>query len=767
MINRDRALKAVRIRIKGRVQGVGFRPFVYNLAKALNLKGYVKNTSKGVYIELEGENIKEFLDKLTSDPPPLSRIESVSIEESTLSDYRDFSIHESEEEGSFTHISPDVSVCNDCLRELLDRDDRRYLYPFINCTNCGPRYSITMSLPYDRPNTTMGIFRMCPDCEREYNDPSDRRFHAQPNACPVCGPSLSFKLITRPFQECQCNDPLLSTINILKKGGIVAIKGLGGFHIACDASNSEAVRILRKRKRKSNKPFALMAPDLDIIKTFCFTTPYEELLLCSQKRPIILFRKRPDISLSEDIAPENSYLGFMLPYTPLHYLLFAHPHPDRNDKGYNFQALVMTSGNISEEPIIHDNNLALEKLSHLVDAFLFHNRDIFMRVDDSVIKEGIFIRRARGYVPEPVILSDDGPEVLGVGADLKNTFTLTKDNYAVMSQHIGDMENYETLQFFEEVLENLKQLYRIEPVAMGSDLHPGYFTTRWAEEQPLPLIKIQHHHAHIASVMAEHGIKDTVIGVAFDGSGYGTDGTVWGGEFLVADLKGFQRLAHLKPLVLPGGEISIKRPWRLVVAAFREIYGSTAIDYLGEIGYTECFSQSELENILKLSEVKELSPLSSGAGRFFDLVSALMNIITENTFEAEAAIALESLTVDDINDTYAFDIVNREPLVIDLYPVIESIVNDYISGRENYIISTMFHNTIIKVIIDIVGILSKRTGIKDIALSGGVFQNTYILNKTIHNLKEQGFNVFFHREIPPNDACISLGQACVVREMVR
>ena len=762
----DSAPGALRIRIKGRVQGVGFRPFVYNLARSLNLRGYVKNTSKGVYIEVEGGNLDEFVENLKKNPPPLASIESIDVEDSTPSGFNDFIIARSEDEGSFTHVSPDVSVCEDCLRELLDSTDRRHLYPFINCTNCGPRYSITLRLPYDRPNTTMHLFRMCPECEREYNDPADRRFHAQPNACPVCGPSLSLVLINNDLQHLADKDPLLSTIRILKKGGIVGIKGLGGFHIACDATDGEAVKLLRERKRRSNKPFALMAPDVETIRRFCLTTPYDELLVTSERRPIVLFRKRPDCSLPEDIAPNNSHLGFMLPYTPLHYLLFAYPR-GKDGEGHHFHALVMTSGNISEEPIIHENETAMQRLSHLVDAFLFHNREIYMRVDDSVIKEGTFIRRARGYVPEPVVLSNTGPEVLGAGADLKNTFTLTKETYAVISQHIGDMENLETLQFYEEVLKNLKGLYRIEPLAIGCDMHPEYFTTRWAERQGLPVTHIQHHHAHIAAVMAEHGLKERVLGVAFDGTGYGTDGTIWGGEFLIADLRGFQRAAHLRPIRLPGAEAAIRKPWRIAVSALKEIYGRDAYLYLERLGYPELYGREEIENILKIADSREFSPPSSGAGRYFDLVSAALGIVRENTFEAEAAMALESLTVDGVSGTYPFDLIEGEPIIVDLFPSIESVVQDILSNKEKGIISTMFHNTIIKVIIDVIGILSRSTGIRDIAVSGGVFQNSYILEGTLQGLKSQDYNVFFHRMVPPNDACISLGQACILREMMR
>ncbi|OGW44205.1 MAG: hypothetical protein A2Y66_04125, partial [Nitrospirae bacterium RBG_13_41_22] len=582
-----------KILVKGIVQGVGFRPFVYNLAKSLNLKGCVINSSKGVIIEIEGDNAA-FIERLSKEAPPLSQIMSVDIISMPYHGYRDFQIMESEDEGSFTLVSADVSVCEDCFRELLDKNDRRYLYPFINCTNCGPRYTITRSIPYDRPNTTMSVFKMCPDCEKEYHNPEDRRFHAQPNACPVCGPHV--KLIVKsemnvlhsktkdnknnppspPFtkggmgglstEKLKINDkknPIKETIRLLKQGAIVAIKGLGGFHIACDATNEQAVKRLRLKKRKSNKPFALMAADIETIKKFCEVSKEEENILISNKRPIVLLGKIQN-SLPDAISPNNPCIGFMLPYTPLHYLLFYYPVNNENNppsppftKGgqeginANFDALVMTSGNVSEEPIVIDNEEAVSKLSGIADAFLIHNRDIFMRVDDSVIRVfsqksivnsqkseissfdsrplTYFIRRSRGYVPDPVPLHDDGPEVLGCGADIKNIFTLTKGSFAIPSQHIGDMENYETLIFFEEILKNLEAVYRVKPVALAYDLHPMYLSTQWAlRQEGMKKIGIQHHYAHVASVMAEKGIKEEVIGVSFDGTGYGTDGNLWG-----------------------------------------------------------------------------------------------------------------------------------------------------------------------------------------------------------------------------------------------
>ncbi len=760
-------MKRLKIKVTGRVQGVGFRPFVYNLAKALSLRGYVLNSSKGVVIEVEGNQVEEFLQRLKQSPPPLSDIERVIVEEVSPMGEQDFRILESQEEGSFTHVSPDVSVCEECLGEMLDKTDRRYLYPFINCTNCGPRYSITLSLPYDRPNTTMRVFKMCQKCQSEYDDPTNRRFHAQPNACPVCGPSLSFRLINKAFKGCVDEDPLQSTINLLSSGGIVAIKGLGGFHIACDALNERAVEKLRERKRKSNKPFALMAASVEIIKRFVLMDDREQELLESNRRPIVLMRKRPGCEIPEVVAPGNRYLGFMLPYTPLHYLLFY--SPPGSPENPLFKCLVMTSGNLKEEPIIHRNDDALERLSGLVDAFLFHNRDIFMRVDDSVVKKELFIRRARGYVPEPIVLPDDGPEVLATGADLKNTFSLTKENYAILSQHIGDMENYETLLFFQEVLENLKALYRIKPIAVATDLHPGYLSRQWADSQTLPVTYIQHHYAHAMAVVAEHGLKTPVIGVVFDGTGYGLDGRIWGGEFLWVDTEGFQRLAHLDYLRLPGGEMAIKQPWRTAVALLRGLYAEETEGFLKRLGFFERIDLKQIETVLSIAENEQFSPFSSGAGRYFDALSSIVSLVDFNTHEAEAPMALEAITLDGVDEVYPFDI-NEEtiPMVISLRRCFQRAVDDYLQDVELEIIATRFHNTMAALIRDTVMRLKSRKGeVKEVVLSGGVFQNSYLLSKTLEYLADTGLKVYFHKSIPPNDACISLGQAYILRERLK
>lgn len=812
-------MNRVRISIKGVVQGVGFRPFVYNLATSLNLRGYVTNTSEGVSIDIEGEDIPAFIERLSNEAPPLSKIKDIEVSSLSLQNYEDFSILESFDNGGFTLISPDVSVCEECLTEMFNPNDRRYLYPFINCVNCGPRYTITTAIPYDRKNTTMSSFNMCAECEGEYNNTAGRRFHAQPNACPKCGPKLELKVISEKFKVDEKIDPMKAAIELLKQGAIVAVKGLGGFHLACDAANNEAVERLRLSKRKNNKPFALMAPDIETIENYCEISEEEKRILISNKRPIVLLKKKTrmdfEMPLSESVSPNNKYLGFMLPYTPLHYLLCFYPVLPPLSRGglggrksvqSNFSALVMTSGNISEEPIVTGNDEAVSKLSGLADAFLVHDRNIFMRADDSVVrynfldkKDGLlFIRRSRGYVPDPIKLNDDGPEVLGCGADIKNTFTLTKGNYAIVSQHIGDMENYETLHFFEESLNNLKRVYRANPIAIGYDLHPNYLSTKWALSQkpavnfpthPSPsrgegkgggenpelqttnpkllFYEIQHHYAHVASVMAENGLKNKVLGVAFDGTGYGTDGTLWGGEFLIADIEGFRREGHFRYLPLPGGQAAIREPWRMAVSYIRNMAGEEAIHYLNAINFVGRYGLERIMNVLAIIDKNIFSPSTSSCGRLFDSVSAILGICDINTFEGEAAIALESYTVDDISDDYPVDIIFKDIMEIDFSMTIFRIVQDIEQGINKNIIATKFHNTVIEAMARVVEKLSVNNRVNDVILSGGVFQNMYLLKNTVSRLKSSGMNVYINERVPSNDAGISLGQAYIVRERIK
>jgi hydrogenase maturation protein HypF len=790
-------VERAQIIVKGVVQGVGFRPYVFTLAERLGLKGYVSNTADGVVIDAEGGALTEFISRLPKEAPPLSRISSVSVTSLPLFGYRDFTIQKSiDQTGSlpFTLVSPDVSVCDDCARELLDPADRRYLYPFINCTNCGPRYSITRHVPYDRPNTTMADFAMCPDCQREYDNPRDRRFHAQPNACPKCGPNVEFRL--RGDEEgVKGGKAIQEAIRSLLAGGIIAVKGLGGFHIACDASNDAAVERLRLNKRKSNKPFAVMVPSMEAAREFCRISDADKVLLTSNRRPVILLEKAAD-RLSTAVSPNNKYVGCMLPYTPLHYLLFSHPLDGKEQRtAPHFSALVMTSGNLSEEPIVRDNSEAQGKLSGIVDGFLLHNRDIFMRVDDSVMRvpgkdvneprtsnsEPVFLRRSRGYAPDPIELHDEGPEVLGCGADLKNTFTVTKGKFAIPSQHIGDMENYETVKFFEESLANIKAVYRANPVAIAHDLHPGYLSTRWAMEQSekvqhqgsgqeIRAYAIQHHYAHIGSVMAEHGLglNRKVIGVAFDGTGYGTDGTLWGGEFLIADIDGFERAGQFKYIPLPGGESAIREPWRTAVSYVLEATGSETPEYLEKTGFWERHGKGPLEQVIKVARARELSPLSSGAGRLFDAVSALLGLCSVNTFEGEAAMALEAHAEGHFDGQYPVEFTKRNGYtVVDFSRTIKSIIEDRTKGQGAGFISTAFHNTVASVIETVVAALGKEQGITDVALSGGTFQNLYLLNRTEGLLRARGMNVFVNHKMPANDGGISLGQAYIVRERLK
>jgi hydrogenase maturation protein HypF len=772
---------SLHIAIRGVVQGVGFRPFVYNLAQELSLKGFVTNSSDGVFISVEGNNLDDFLERIRTESPPLSKIMSVDISPSNPGGYASFSIKDSSDTGRFTLVSPDVSICEDCFRELFDRQDRRYRYPFINCTNCGPRYTITRSVPYDRKNTTMNNFDMCSDCNAEYHDPSNRRFHAQPNACPRCGPRVDLTGNRELLEEYLKDSPIRTARALLKAGKIIAVRGLGGFHIACDATNIDAVKKLRQRKRKSNKPFAVMAPDVDAINTFCHVSDRERQVLSSPARPIVLLRKLSNIPLSEDIAPRNSSIGCMLPYTPLHYLLFF---PDDLLSGPDFSALVMTSGNLSEEPIIIDLDDANTRLTDIADAFLTHNRDIHMRVDDSVVQimnelsgssgsKDFFIRRSRGFAPNPIPLYSDGPDVLGCGADIKNTFTLTKGSYAIPSQHIGDMENYETLHFFEETLHNLKTAYRAEPEALAHDLHPHYLSTKWALQQKsdagdrgIKIQGIQHHYAHIASVMAEKGLKEKVIGISFDGNGYGTDGALWGGEFLICDTFGFHRAAHLKYIPLPGSEMAVREPWRIAVSYIREAAGDELWDFIGS-DFIARYGKDRIEQIVNISGKREFSPLSSGAGRLFDAVSALIGICDKNTFEGEAAIALESHVVQDVLEDYPVDINFQDMIEIDFSYTILKIMEDVSNNIAKEVISTRFHNTVVSAIIGVARKLSVLYNLKKVLLSGGVFQNRYLLRRLVDAFAHEECSVFFNEAVPCNDAGISLGQAYLLRERMK
>lgn len=793
--------RKIRITITGVVQGVGFRPFLYNLARKYNLTGFCLNDSHGVLIEVQGKMVDKFVQEIQSFPPALSRIESMRTQ--TLvnnTSYQDFTIRESiSDTRNFTLISPDIAICSNCLKELLDPLDRRYRYPFINCTNCGPRYSVIQDIPYDRSMTTMASFHLCKACEEEYHDPANRRFHAQPNACSECGPQV-WLLSGRDLQasisdltlKTQTNQTVLKkAAMLLKEGAILAIKGLGGFHLACDATNHDAVTNLRERKRRPNKPFALMAQDLESVKTFCTFTEEERLLLEGSVRPIVILEKKIPHLISEAVAPHNKYFGVMLPYTPLHYLLFSFPE-------LKFTALVMTSGNLADEPIVTSNKEAVEKLSSLADDFLFHDRDIFMRVDDSIVRSNRpavttrsesqvsdtghefrdsqpriqVLRRSRGLVPETLDVGEETEEILACGAELKNTFCLTKGTKTILSQHIGDLGNYESLAFFKQTLENLKKLFRINPAIVAHDLHPDYMSTgfalQYAREMNIPpekIFAVQHHHAHIVSCMAEHGLEDTVIGVAFDGTGYGTDGNIWGGEFFLASRENFTRKAHLRYLPMPGGDTAIQEPWRMAVASLYHAYGNDMFEVAPF--FVKRFRAKDIHTIISMIKKGINSPKTSSAGRLFDAISSLLEIRDVITFEGEAAIALE-MTADAGNKqsppAYPFHIIQEEPIAIEVKPLIQSIVGDLKAGVRKGIISTKFHTTLAVIILEVANILRRNTGIQDIIITGGVFQNKLLLRLTETFLQKEGFHVWSNERIPTHDGGISLGQAVIAWE---
>ena len=762
----------LQVHISGIVQGVGFRPFVYGLATRFALKGWVRNTSAGVDIEVDGEQdvLDAFVKALRDEAPPLARIDEFTASFRPSNGFNTFDIIHSESiPSAFQPISPDVAVCDDCLREMLDPNDRRYLYPFINCTNCGPRFTIIKDIPYDRPKTTMAPFTMCPDCEREYKDPLNRRFHAQPVACPVCGPQVTFERLNVGILA-SSDKAITETQNALIKGEIVAIKGLGGFHLACDATSAKSVSELRLRKLRVDKPFALMMPNIEIIEQHCFVSEAEQELLISSARPIVLLKRKPESNITKEIAPKQDWIGVMLPYTPLHHLLFTDAMPP----------LVMTSGNLSEEPIATDNDEARTRLATLADAFLMHNRDIHIRCDDSVMRvfednhqskianrKSIYpIRRSRGYSPFPVKLPFEVPQILAAGSELKNTFCITNKNYAFLSHHIGDMENYETLKSFEQGVEHFERLFRVKPEAIAYDLHPNYLATRYAleraEQENIPTIGVQHHHAHIAACMAEHGLDGSrpVIGVSFDGTGYGEDGAIWGGEFLIADYKSYQRAFHLEYFPLPGGDASIKKPARTALA----LLWSLGIEWDERLASVMEFSESERALLRTQLEKKINTPLTSSMGRLFDAVSALASVRQKVNYEGQAAIEFESLADSDEAEIYSFGL-NQDQ--VQARGVVEALIKDVMAGVPISKISARFHNGLAEGVRMVVRRMSQDSGIREVVLSGGVWQNITLLRRTLSLLHADGFEVYIHREVPPNDGGLSLGQAVIAASRLR
>jgi hydrogenase maturation protein HypF len=755
---RTEALELLSISVRGVVQGVGFRPFVYQLATKHKLTGWVLNTSGDVKIEVEGEweALEQFLTELEREAPPLARIESITAVSAPPAGYTEFEIRRSlAEEGEYQLVSPDIATCDACKSELLSPDDRRYRYPFTNCTNCGPRFTIIEDIPYDRPKTTMRRFVMCPDCQREYDDPLDRRFHAQPNACPRCGPSL--ELVDGSGEAIAVDDIIAAASKLLKGRKIVAIKGLGGFHLACDATSDEAIELLREKKRRPYKPLAIMLATMEGIREHCIVSVEEEKLLTSPQCPIVLLRWKDNSSVSRKVAPGLKYLGVMLPYTPLHHVLLW-------ETGL---PLVMTSGNISEEPIAKDNDEALRRLEGIADFFILHNRGIYARYDDSVaiVERGKsqLIRRARGYAPYPVHLPFKAKQVLACGAELKNTFCITKDYYAFISQHIGDMENLETLEHFENTIELYKKLFRLEPKVVAYDLHPEYLSTKYAKERAgeLTLVGVQHHHAHIVSCMVENGVQEPVIGVAFDGTGYGSDGTIWGGEFLVVDYKGFERAGHLEYVPMPGGATAIERPYRMAFSYVFTLSGEGTIDR--ELPFMRDVDRYEKEIMKRQIEKGINCPLTSSCGRLFDGVSALLGIRGRVDYEAQAAVELEMAATDEIDEAeaYPFSIVEQDGVkILKLRELFEAIIHD-IGRFPAGIISLRFHHTVAQMITQMCRLIADGKGLCKVALSGGVFQNRLLLRLTVASLEKAGFSVLTHSLVPTNDGGISLGQAVI------
>lgn len=739
------SVQRLRLVIRGAVQGVGFRPFVYRLATELGLRGWVLNSVQGVFIELEGEppTLQRFVKRLYVEKPPRASIQS--MEQSVLEPvgYTGFEIRHSEHTGEKTTlILPDLATCPDCLREIFDPTNRRYRYPFTNCTNCGPRYSIIESLPYDRPNTTMKAFNMCARCREEYETPLDRRFHAQPNACPECGPHLEL------WNEqggvlAQHDTALRRAAEAIREGHIVAIKGLGGFHLVADARNEQAVSTLRERKRREEKPFALMYPSLHLVRVHCRVNEAEERVLVSPESPIVLLRREQD-DVAPSVAPNNLFLGVMLPYTPLHHLLM-------HELGF---PIVATSGNLSDEPICTDEHEALQRLAGIADLFLVHNRPIARHVDDSVVRvlmgRELLLRRARGYAPLPVLVKEPLPPLLGVGAHLKNTVALSVGRQVFISQHIGDLETPQALQAFRRVITDVKALWEHQPQAVACDLHPDYLSTQTAYQMGYSVVPIQHHAAHVLACMAENEVEPPVLGISWDGTGYGTDGTVWGGEFLLVTTASFERFAHLRPFRLPGGDRAVKEPRRSALGVLYELLGERALEVVGHL-----FTDSERRLLLHMLRQGIHSPVTTSAGRLFDAVASLVHGRQVVNDEGQAAMELEFLAHRVRSDeAYPFALLDGCPYVLDWSPTVQAILEDVRSGVEPAQIAVRFHNTLVEMMVAV----ARRAGLERVALSGGCFQNAYLTERAVRRLSEAGFRPCWHQRVPPNDGGIALGQ---------
>lgn len=751
-----------KIFVQGTVQGVGFRPFIYRIARENGLKGRVTNTSEGVEIDVEGseEAVQNFCSRLTENPPPLAKIEEINIHPFEPVGFKEFSIGQTESGGSAeAFVSVDVAVCEDCLSELFDPGNRRYRYPFINCTNCGPRFTIIKDIPYDREFTTMNVFPMCPECSVEYHDPSDRRFHAQPNACNKCGPQVVLRDSSGGLVNKE--NPIEQAAQLLKENYILAVKGLGGYHLACNAKDHQAVSTLRQRKVREDKPFAVMVRNLEEAEQLCYVSEKEAELLASPARPVVLLKKKGDAVASE-VAPGNAYLGIMLPYTPLHYLLF-----ERIDF-----PLVMTSANLSNEPIAYQDEDAFMRLGDIAEYYLVHNRKIEHRCDDSVTRvfkdEEYPLRRSRGYSPAPLKLAGDGIPVLAVGGEQKNTFCLTKGKFAFVSHHIGDLENLETLKAFHDEINMYKKLFHVEPELIAYDYHPEYLSTKYALDIPgIAKVGVQHHHAHIAACMAENGLDGNVLGVSFDGTGFGPDGSIWGGEFMYASLNEYKRFAHLKYVPMPGGARAIKEPWRMAAGY---LFNELGREWKAQenVGFLKNKNGMLLEALEEIMEKWINCPPTSSMGRLFDAVAALIGIKDTVNYEGQAAVEMEQAAVSAVNKVnikYNYVTIRKDTVYeIDTGGIIAGVLGDLSVKEDKSVIAWKFHNTVKDIVISICKKGREEFGENRVCLSGGVFQNLLLLDMVYRELTDNKFDVYIHRLVPANDGNISLGQAVVARE---
>lgn len=767
-------LKRLRLTIHGAVQGVGFRPYVYRLAGEYGLTGWVRNDSRGVFIEAEGRSnlLETFLLRLQNEVPPLAFI--VSLEFSYLDPigYHGFEIRQSDQAMEKTaYILPDIATCADCRREILTPDDRRAGYSFTNCTNCGPRYSIIEALPYDRCHTSMRVFSMCPACQQEYDRPSDRRFHAQPNACPVCGPKLAL-WDEAGQQVAPHRDAIATCADAIRDGKIIALKGLGGFQLIVDACSPQTVKRLRRRKHREEKPFALMFPAIEMVRQYCHISALEERLLTSPQSPIVLLRQKTieeqshilqGKPIAANVAPDNPHLGTMLPYTPLHHLLMRALHVP----------IVATSGNLTDEPMAIDNQEAVTRLKGIADLFLVHDRPVVRPVDDSVARVILgreqVLRRARGYAPLPVLnprsrqaVHGSERKILAVGAHLKNTVAIGTGDEVFISQHIGDLETGEAYAAMQRAVESLQTCYAFRPEVVACDMHPGYLSTQYARSLGLPVVEVQHHHAHLAACMGENELSGTTLGIVWDGTGYGTDGTIWGGEFLLADDAGqdgwpYKRVAHLRPFRLPSGDKAIREPRRTALGALYDVYGE---EITGIQSLSARFTETEQQVLIQMLQKKINDPLTSSAGRLFDAVASLIGLRQKVSFEGQAAMELEFILQHGVEADYPFEICDTDPLLVDWHPTIRAILaehNDVPVG----VISAKFHNTLVEMMLGV----AKRVGVSRVCLTGGVFQNRYLTQRSYHRLTREGFKVYIHQRIPPNDGAISFGQIRVAAQM--